>query len=613
MAFSLNSGALVLYHGKFAAVTAINKEKIEIRIEGGAAKSVRPKDVEFLHRGPVSVLPPKLLPEPDCAELLELMEGETLPFREFLLLAYSADTPEAAASAWELISRNIWFRGSPEEGVTGRSPEEVAAALAIRDAKADEKAAREALLERIRSGAVLPEDRVNLREIEQVALGNAPSSRLLRDLGIEATPEKAHQLLLRLGVWDFLTDPWPSRAGIELTEPDCTLAPLPDEERVDLTAMTAYAIDDEGSDDPDDAVSFADGLVWVHVADPAASVTPECDADNEAAARGENLYLPEKVVHMLPPEATERFGLGLQPVSPALSFGIRIAPDGAAHLEQMVLSTVRVERLTYHSAGERWEEEPLSSLRRELERFRERRRADGALFIQLPEVKLRVVDGTVQITPCFVTPERELVANAMLAAGSAVAGWAAEREIPMPFVAQVPPEAEPGGGSMVEMFALRRACAPSTVQCSPGRHAGLALEPYVRVTSPLRRYADLLAHQQLRRVLKKEELLSADWLESRLVLSEAAALERRRLERTVNEYWTLVYLAQHPEWTGRAVLVDRQDDRLTFLVPELAYEYKNRFGGRVNLGEELEVRLAAVDPAALIARMRIESRPAPAE
>ena len=48
MAVSLNTGALVLYHGKFAAVTAINKEKIEIRVEGGASKSVRPKDVEFL-------------------------------------------------------------------------------------------------------------------------------------------------------------------------------------------------------------------------------------------------------------------------------------------------------------------------------------------------------------------------------------------------------------------------------------------------------------------------------------------------------------------------------------------------------------------------------------
>ena len=216
----------------------------------------------------------------------------------------------------------------------------------------------------------------------------------------------------------------------------------------------------------------------------------------------------------------------------------------------------------------------------------------------------------VQITPCFVTPERELVANAMLAAGSAVAGWAAEREIPLPFVTQVPPEAEMGGGSIVEMFALRRACAPSAVQCSPGRHAGLALEPYVRVTSPLRRYADLLAHQQLRRILKNEEPLSAEWLEKRLVLSEAAALQRRRLERTVNEYWTLVYLTQHPEWTGRAIAVDRQDDRLTFLVPELAYEYKNRFGGKVNLGEELTVYPVAVDPAALTARMRIDLHPA---
>ena len=111
-------------------------------------------------------------------------------------------------------------------------------------------------------------------------------------------------------------------------------------------------------------------------------------------------------------------------------------------------------------------------------------------------------------------------------------------------------------------------------------------------------------------ILKNEEPLSAEWLEKRLFLSEAAALQRRRLERTVNEYWTLVYLTQHPEWTGRAIAVDRQDDRLTFLVPELAYEYKNRFGGKVNLGEELTVYPVAVDPAALTARMRIDLHPA---
>lgn len=200
--------------------------------------------------------------------------------------------------------------------------------------------------------------------------------------------------------------------------------------------MVSYAIDDEGSNDPDDAVGFADGLVWVHVADPAAVVTPDSPADLEARERGENLYLPERISHMLPPEATDIFGLGLQEISPAMSFGIRITPEGEAVLEKIELSTIRAERLTYESAAAHWEEEPLASLRAELERFKEKRRAEGALFIQLPEVKIRVVDGEVKISPCAITRERELVANAMLAAGSAVAKYAEAHDIALPFVVQ---------------------------------------------------------------------------------------------------------------------------------------------------------------------------------
>ena len=78
-----NAGALVVYHGKSAQVSAVSADKIEIRIEGGASKSVRAKDIEFLHPGPVSSLPPRALPEPDCCEIMELMEGETFPFSEF--------------------------------------------------------------------------------------------------------------------------------------------------------------------------------------------------------------------------------------------------------------------------------------------------------------------------------------------------------------------------------------------------------------------------------------------------------------------------------------------------------------------------------------------------
>ena len=65
---------------------------------------------------------------------------------------------------------------------------------------------------------------------------------------------------------------------------------------MDLTHLPAFAIDDEGSQDPDDAV-FAEKVeggfrLFVHVADVAALVPPKSPLDEEALRRGANLYLP---------------------------------------------------------------------------------------------------------------------------------------------------------------------------------------------------------------------------------------------------------------------------------------------------------------------------------
>ena len=130
-----NAGALVVYHGKSAQVSAVSADKIEIRIEGGASKSVRAKDIEFLHPGPVSSLPPRALPEPDCCEIMELMEGETFPFSEFAELLYSENTPASFWAAYQLLSQGIYFTGSPADGVKARPKEEIEAELAANKAK----------------------------------------------------------------------------------------------------------------------------------------------------------------------------------------------------------------------------------------------------------------------------------------------------------------------------------------------------------------------------------------------------------------------------------------------------------------------------------------------
>ena len=86
--------------------------------------------------------------------------------------------------------------------------------------------------------------------------------------------------------------------------------------------LAAYAIDDLGNQDPDDALSLEGDRLWVHIADPAALVPPDSEADLEGRARGANIYLPEQTIPMLPPQVTQILGMGLKEVSPALSFGI---------------------------------------------------------------------------------------------------------------------------------------------------------------------------------------------------------------------------------------------------------------------------------------------------
>ena len=609
------TGTLALYHSRTAYIRNINGDKLEIAIEGGGSKNVREKDLVFLHSGPVNSLPPQKLPDPDLADVAALMEGEKLSFSDFMDLLYGKTTPDAAYSAYLLLAADLYFEGSVAEGVTLKDPAEVEKKLAVLREKEEAKAKYEARVERIRTRSILEEDLPFLNEIGLVAKKINSASRLMKDAGIEATPEKAHRLLLDLGVWTWLDNPIPARFGVELSNPEIPeMNTLPDENRVDLTQLAAYAIDDEGSNDPDDAISYdaETGLLWVHVADPAVFAEPGSAIDREACRRGANLYLPEGVTHMLPLWMTDVFGLGLNETSPALSLAIRIDPEtGEAELEQVCLSTVKVERHTYDTAANL----PLDEVRALLERFRRKRAENGALFIDLPEVKIHTDEaGVVSIRRIGLTPERELVANAMLAAGSAVAKWAVANNIPMPFVVQDPPDPalmpppDADLDSMPRMYAMRKACQTGITSTSPGCHAGLGLDPYTRVTSPLRRYCDLLAHQQIRRFLAGDELMDSAEMEDALAVSEAASGILRRVERLCNEYWTLVWLLQQQEsgeWHTEAIPVYHPDDRWFFLLPELAYEYKCRFGGRVRMGEPVTMFLQKADPVMLMSRMRI--------
>ncbi len=612
MTGSLRVGSLVLYNGRPARILVIGG-KIEIETEAGRTVRVRPKDISLLHPGPVELadllaLYAQTPPQGEVETAWELLVGGSTTLAELAELAYGEYTPLTAWAIWEVVADGLYFRGRPEE-VVARSPEEVAATRAARAARAEAEKEWAAFLQRVRAGQVLPEDERYLREVEALALGRQEGSRLLQALGQAERPENAHALLLRLGYWDATFDPYPLRLGLPTDPPQVEVPDLPPEERVDLSDLPAFAIDDADCRDPDDALSWDGESLWVHVADVAALIPPDSPADLEARARGSTLYLPEGAVPMLPRPALEQLGLGLQEVSPACSFRLQLAADGTAAAVEVVPSWVRVTRVPYEEAEERLEEEPFRTLNQLAERFLAYRRTQGAVEIELPEVKVVVEDGQVILRPLPPLRSRDLVREAMLMAGHAVARYALERGIPFPFSLQDPsdPPADLPEG-LAGMVALRQNMLPARQSSIPGRHAGLGLGPYAQVTSPLRRYLDLVAHQQLRAFLQGREPLGSTALLERVGAAAAVGGSVRQAERLAERHWTLVYLMQHPDWRGEGVLVEvRPRRRGTVLIPDLGVTASLHLPRPMPLNSTLALVLKGLNLAELDLHLVVEA------
>ncbi len=569
-------------------------DRLEIELEGGEIVRVRPKDVTILHPGPLSSLEDLRPQTGEVRAAWEILAGEKTNLPELAELIYGKNTPKTAWSVWQLLQEGTYFEGTPEE-IRVRTPEEVARRKLERDRAEANRRAWQAFLERARQGEIIPADREFLRDVEQLALGRANRSQVLRELGRGETPENAHALLLELGVWDEQHNPYPARLNVPLHQPDLTIPDLPQEDRRDLTHLAAFAIDDEGSDTPDDAISVEGGRLWVHVADVAALVEPGSELDLEARERGESLHLPEGTIHLFPREVTLRLGLGLNEISPALSFGIDLSAEGEVTGFEVVPSRVQVTRLTYEEAEQLMDQAPFASLELLTNAVRERRRANGAVMIDFPEAKLAVENGRVDIHPLPPLHSRAIVEEAMILTGAETARFAYENGLQLPFSQQPIVETDERPVTLSEMFAFRRLLKRSHYQTSAGPHGGLAVPAYCQVTSPLRRYLDLVSHQQLRAYLKHAPLLSEEQLIERIGSTEAVTRALRQAELLSEKHWTLVYLLQHPDWRGEGILVEKRGKQGTLLIPALALETRVHLNHDLPLDQLVTVALTSVD------------------
>jgi exoribonuclease-2 len=565
-------GNLVLYKQTAAYISGISPKRITISLLDGEIIRVRPKDIVLLHPGPIDNLSQIEDPTIDSGDLLaawELLAGNETNLRDLVELAYGSYTPTGAWSVWKIVADGLYFNGNPDQ-ISVHTGEIVQQEKAKREAREEEQRQWDEFVSRITTGDIVEADNHFLQEVEALAIGEQDQSRILQALGKEQTSENAHDLLLKVGYWPPSINPYPARTGLKTESAQGFIPNLVPESRQDLTGLLALAIDDEGNVDPDDAISWENGRIWVHIADVAAMVTPGDLLDLEARDRGANLYLPEETITMLPRGITQQLGLGLTERSAALSIGIDLHDDGRIEAVEIVPSWVKVTRWTYEEAEERLIEPMVANLLESATIYANRRKETGAIELHLPEVRVKVQDGKVNIQPYSSLRSRELVREAMLMAGEAVAIYAQAHNIPIPYTTQEPPSAPlPEGTTLAEMFATRKLLKPGRQSIAPGLHSGLGMEIYAQVTSPLRRYLDLVIHQQLRAHLKGQPLLTETEVTERIGATAAVQRDLRFVERLSRQHWTYVYLMQHPDWQGEGIIVEQHGRRYVTILPDL--------------------------------------------
>jgi exoribonuclease-2 len=566
-------------------------------------------------------------------------DGEAVTSAQMAQLLFSDQSPPLCYAAYCLLSEDKLYFKQKADGYEPRPAAVVAEIKHQRTAQESKQREQQDFLTRVqqRLAGIAQEwqdsDRSRFDSLERFVLHPEntarPAQDLLSVLGRPQTPQSALDLLVELGWWSphenlpLRRSQIPihfRREVIEVAQQSLVSPPPdPDSDRLDLTGLKVYTIDDESTQEIDDGLSLeyldnGSQRLWMHIADPTRLVRPGDELDLEARRRSTTLYLPTGMIPMFPPElATGPMSLVQGNVCRALSFGVVLDETGNVQDYQIHASLIKpTYRLTYEDVDEMLQlgiraEPEIAAIASWAVRREEWRKSQGSINIHMPEAVIKVKnDDEIIIDVLDDSRSRQLVAEMMILAGEVAGRYGQTHQIPLPFRGQPQPEL-PSEEELLQLpagpvrFCAMRRCMPrSEMSITPARHAGLGLDTYTQVTSPIRRYTDLLAHFQIKAHLRGDPLpFSAEQLQEVMLSVTTAAYEATLVERQTNRYWGLEYLRRHADQVWQALVLRwlrEQDNEGLILLEDLGLELKMRFRRSVALGDRLDVQVSHADP-----------------
>lgn len=373
--------------------------------------------------------------------------------------------------------------------------------------------------------------------------------------------------------------------------------------RRDLRDLCLFTIDGLDARDFDDAVSIEvldDECVrlGVHIADVGYYVPQGSPLDHEAYLRGTSVYLPGRVLPMLPQQLSNGVcSLRPQEDKFALSALMDIDASGGVIRTKLERTIIRSKaRLVYDDVNAFFADDPaqqeamkdvaqsLRAMRRLAARIRNRRQENGAIDFDTMEPKFVLDEQGEPIE--IINRERGeaemMIEDFMLTANEAVAHYAKTHGLPIPYRVHEKPDPEKLSflksyleGLGVDARAIRKNAKPGDIRMilektkdspeyrvisslalrsmqkarydvRPLGHYGIALEDYCHFTSPIRRYPDLLVSRALTAALLGEPVkLTGDALADAAMRSSDCERTAVEAERAADKMMTARFMKNH--------------------------------------------------------------------